>query len=200
VTELQTNRYDALLRRVGDLKGPGSKVAEVLTELFPIFDVENLPSELYILGGTDICFGGGILTPAAGEFAGLQIFNPIGSSKILTVTSLVVASTANNTIRWGVSNNPLSNGIGTETFRDTRRTITARPSGQIRIESDAAFVGNTGQTRVLANDPFTLHDKNGLAVLLPGIGFDLGSQIAAAPVHFTFYWRERVAEPSELNL
>jgi len=199
-TEIQQNRYDALLRRVGDLKGPGSKLAEVLSELFPVIDVENLPAELYILGGTDICFGGGVLAAAAGEFVGLQVFNPVDSSKILTVTTAIISSPGADTIRWGVTNNPLSNGVGTETFRDTRRGVTNRPVGQIRIESAGAFVGDTGQSRIAADIPFVLHDENGLAVLSAGSGFVVGNQTPVVNVHFTFYWRERVSEPSEENL
>jgi len=57
VTELQQNRYDQLLRRVGDLKGPGSKVNDVLQELFPTIDVENVPGELLFLMGTHIGLG-----------------------------------------------------------------------------------------------------------------------------------------------
>ena len=39
MSQLQQSRYDQLLRRVGDLKGPGSKVNDVLHELFPMFDL-----------------------------------------------------------------------------------------------------------------------------------------------------------------
>ncbi len=44
--ELQQNRYDQLIRRVGGIIGPGSKVVEALGELFPVIDVENVPGEL----------------------------------------------------------------------------------------------------------------------------------------------------------
>ena len=199
-SELQQNRYDQLLRRVGNLKGPGSKVSEVLTELFPTFDVEHLPPELYILMQTDICFGGANLLGAAAERAGIQLFNPVDSSKILTLTSLIVSSSIDQQISWGVSNGPLFGGVGTETFRDTRKGITARPTGQMRTESQLSIIGNTGQIRVLANDPLYLNDPDGLAVLEGGIGFDVGSTTVATTIHVTFYWRERVLEPSEVNL
>lgn len=200
-SELQQNRYDQLIRRVGNLKGPGSKVSEVLTELFPVFDVEHPPPELYILMATDICFAGGILTGLAGERPGFQLLNPVGSSKILTVTSFVATSlTTGASVRWGVTNAVLASGVGTETFRDTRKGITARPTGQFRIESQVALIGNTAQAKVLASDPLLVTDSDGLAILTAGIGFDVGSSVVADTFLVTIYWRERVAEPSEINL
>lgn len=200
MTELQQNRYDQLLRRVGDLKGGGSKVSEVLSELFPMFDVENLPAELYLLGGTELCFGGANLTGAAGERPGISLRNPTGSSKIITVTSAVLSTDVTQQINFGVNNTTLTNGVGTETFRDTRRGITARPTGQMRTESQVAIIGSTGQVRLTTGQPYTLEDPNDLAVLLGGFTFEIGATTIASTLLVTFFWRERVAEPSETNL
>lgn len=199
-TEIQQNRYDALLRRVGNLKGAGSKVSEVLAELFPMFDVENLPAELYILGGTDVCFGGTTITAAVAESGGIQLFNPAGSTKILTVTSVIVSMTANDTIRWGTTAIPLTAAVSTQRFRDTRRGITALPTGQIRQASAAALIGNSGRMRLLAHTPYALEDQNAAAVLAPGTGLDIGQTNTNTPFFVTFYWRERTTEPSEVNL
>lgn len=197
MTELQQSRYDQLLRRVGDLKGPGSKVGEVLTELFPVFDVENLPAELYVLGQTDVCFGGTTITAAVGESGGIQLFNPADSSKIITLQSVIVSATATDTIRWGTTNIALTAGVGTERFRDTRRGITPAPIGQVRQESQVALIGNSGRARLLAHTPLILNDQNSAAVLAPDTGFEIGQTITNVPFFVTFYWRERVSEPSE---
>ena len=202
MTEIQQGRYDALLRRVGDLKGPGSKVNDVLEELFPIFDVENLPPELYILGLTDLCFGGSALTSAAGESARGQLFNPAGSGKVLTITQVAFATDATSVTRWGRLDTVLTTHSQTQLFRDTRKAATGvlnLPSGEIRQQSSAAFANATGQTRVLSNTAFVLKDPNGVAVLGPGTGLEIGTAARQSTASFYFYWKERIAEPSETN-
>jgi len=199
-TELQQNRYDAILRRVGDLKGGGAKVSEVLAELFPVFDVEDLPGELFILGGTALGFGGGRIVAAAGQVPTIQLFNPADSSKLVTITRVIFACINNTVVNWGVTNTVLPvAGIGTETARDTRSFPTPRPSAQIRQISSVVVSTATGVTRTPLNVPFVLDDPNGVAVLREGSGFEIGSPTAATEIFVTFSWRERTAEPSELN-
>ena len=199
MTEIQQGRYDALLRRVADLKGPGSKVNDVLEELFPMFDVENLPSELYILGRTDLCMGGGFIGAVAAQAGRGQIFNPVGSGKLISVTQAGFANPAVRIIRWGRRDTPLTNHLSTQIFRDTRHPLGNLPTGQIRAQTSVALANANGQTRTEANRPFVLKDENGLAVLTEGTGFEIGSDDLNDSVTFYFYWRERVAEPSEIN-
>jgi len=199
MTELQQSRYDALLRRVGDLKGPGSKVNDVLEELFPTFDVENLPAELYILGRTDICMGGGVQTAVAAQAGRGQILNPVGSGKVMTVTQAGFAASALSIVRWGRGDVALTTNLATQIFRDVRHPALNLPTGQIRAVTSVALAPASGQTRVPANVPFILKDENGLAVLTEGTGFEIGGGSVNMNMHFFFYWRERVAEPSETN-
>jgi len=197
--ELQQNRYDRLLRRVGGMIGPGSKVSESLTELFPTLDVENVPAELLILMGTNTCFGGGTIAAAAGESPKMGVFNPLGSNTIITITDVYISSGTNNSIiRWGLNVNQLANVIATETFTDTRRPIAQRPVGQVGTESAVALANATGQTRVDSEVVFHLENKNEIAMLRPGIGFEIGINIVIGTVWVTFYWRERSMEASEV--
>jgi len=198
--ELQQNRYDMLLRRVGGLIGPGSKVTSVIAELFPMIDVENVPGELLILMGTRIVFGGGTVTGAAGQSPKVQLFNPVDSGHLVTITRLSIAANASTIVRWGVVNVALTTGVGTETFRDMRLPLTARPIGEMRQESAVALADGTNQTRVLTGEPYTIEDPNGLAVLLPGTGFEIGLTSVATTINHAWNWRERAAERSELNL
>lgn len=202
VTELQQNRYDQLLRRVGDLKGPGSKVSEVLTELFPVLDVENVPGELMILSAYDLAFGGAARAGAAGEQGRVQIFNPVGSGKIMTVTKMLVSVSLGQDIRWGISNVALDTAPQLQFFRDTRKDPfkPSLPTGQIRTQSSVAAAPATCRIAVLIGDSFTLEDVNGLAVLSAGFGLEVGTTTLATEITACFYWRERTAEPSELNL
>lgn len=197
--EIQQNRYDQLLRRVGGLIGPGAKVGEVLSELFPMIDVERVPGELLLLMGTRIAIGGGIFTSAAGQSPKVQLFNPVDSGNIITVTRLTVSAGSNVLIRFGPVNLALTTGIGTETFRDMRLPLTDRPIGEIRQESAVALADGTGQVLVSPNIPFILEDPNGVVVLPPGTGFEIGRDDQLSTIVHYWNWRERVAEPSELN-
>jgi len=198
-SEIQQNRYDRLLRRVAGIIGPGSKVSEVLTELFPVLDVETVPSELLILAGTNICMGGGVLAAAAGESPKMGVFNPANSNTIITITGFVVSTPSGNaTARWGRNVTELGTIINTEIFTDTRNEINQRPVGRVAQESAVALANATGQTRILSNTPFTAKFPNDLMVLRPAIGFELGLQSTQGTIHTTFYWRERPMEASEV--
>jgi len=199
-SELQQSRYDQLVRRVGGIIGPGSKVSEALSELFPVIDVERVPGELLALGQTQICLGSATLTGDVAEVARVQLFNPVASGKLIAVSSVYVSATATMTFRFATSTIALTDGIGTEVFRDRRLSATSRPSGQIRTDSTVAFPDAHGQFRLAGNQVVTLEDENTAAVLSPGSGFEVGSTAAATTIFVTFNWRERVALESELLL
>ncbi len=197
--EIQQTRYDRLLRRVAGIIGPGSKVSTVLSELFPTIDVENVPSELLLLMGTRGAFGGGVIIGLAGQSPKMMIFNPAESNTIITVTD--VYTTMNNVdgiVRWGLNTNELSGIISTQQFTDTRNPLTQLPVGRISSESAVALANATGQVRMDADQVLHLEGKNDVAVLRPGIGFELGNAKVATTLHVTFYWRERPMETSEL--
>ncbi len=200
MTELQQSRYDGLMRRVGDLKGPGSKVNDVLEELFPTIDVENVPGELLLLMGTRICWGGGALSAVAAEAGKYQLFNPAGSGKLVTITGVHFSAAAAVAARWGLNTVSFGAAVGTQTFRDGRNLTSGSPSALVRQLSIAALASGQNLTRILADTDFYLRDPNGVAVLSPGTGFEIGSSVVNVTTTGTFSWRERVAEPSELNL
>lgn len=196
-SDLQQTRYDQLIRRVGAIVGPGSKVAEALSELFPVIDVERVPGELLLLGGTNLCIGAANVTGAVGEVARIQLFNPAGSGKLLSVSSCLISTTATQAIRFATSLINLTSNIGTQVFRD-RRLTALRPTGQIRTDSTIALTDANGIFRVLGNTPWVLEDQNTVAVLPPGTGFEVGDSTTNTDLFVTFFWRERVAEQSEL--
>lgn len=198
--EIQQTRYDRMVRRVTGIIGPGSKVAQVITELFPMINVEDPPPELLLLGGTIPSFGGGTITGAAGEAPRAQLFNPANSGRLVTLTDVYFATLATTTVRWGVTTPAIGVTITTQTSLDTRLFTPARPTAQIRQTSSAALASATGQTRLLADTPLHLHNANGVAILRPGTGFEIGISLLTGIIHYTFYWRERDAEASELNL
>ncbi len=199
MNELQQTRYDQIIRRVGGIIGPGSKVAEALSELFPVIDVERVPGELLLLGQTALCLGAGSITGAVGEAARIQVFNPAGSGKLVAVSSTVLSTATTQQMRFATTNTALTTGLGTEVFRDRRLPGTSRPVSQIRTDSTVAKTDAHGQFRVLANTPHELPDENTVAVLPPGAGFEVGADTFNTNIVVTFFWRERVALESELN-
>jgi len=200
MNEIQQNRYDQLIRRVAGIIGPGSKVSEVLTELFPVIDVERVPGELLILAGTRIAMGGGIVSALAAVAPKAQLFNPAGSETIITLTQVVITVVPTNIIRWGRSNVSFAANNATAAYRDYRNAITNIPVGQVHALNVAALATATGQTKLLSNTPLILKDENGIAVLEPGSGFEIGAGVVQADLNWAFFWRERPAQPSELSL
>jgi len=198
-SDLQQTRYDQLIRRVGGIIGPGSKVSEALSELFPTIDVELVPGELLLLGGTSICQGSATLTADAGERPRIQLFNPVGSGLLATVTTVMASTSSTTTFRVATNNTALTDGVGTEVFRDRRRAGTDLPTCQIRTDSTVAAVDAHLTFLGLSNINQILKDPNTMAVLPPGSGIEVGTTTLAGNLTCNYLWRERVAEQSELN-
>ena len=199
--EVQQTRWDRLIRRVSGSIGPGSRVSETISELFPMVDVERVPAELLILGGTGLAFGGGNLPPIVGESPNGQLFNPAGSNQLITVTSIQYAFANPTVVRWGVTNFQRGTVIATQVFRDTRRLLPITPVGQISQDAAVALASGTNQTRMFIDESLTLEDPNAIAILAPGTGFEIGEEAGPVGVfNYSFSWRERPAEPSELSL
>lgn len=195
---LQQARYDQLIRRVGGIVGAGSMVTEALAELFPTIDVENVPGELLWLSGFRLASGGSSITAAGGQFAAVQLFNPVDSGMLCAVSTVLFSSGNTAAYNWNTSETPLANLITQANYRDTREgAIFDATTMAIRDESRATVTIRSGTTRALANTQTTLNDKNGVAVLFPGTGLEVGVTSTAITIDVSFFWRERVALQSE---
>jgi len=199
VSEIQQNRYDQLLRRVGDLKGQGSKVRDALTELFPVIDVERIPGELLRLSGTRICVGSFQIGPTVGLAERIQVFNPTGSGVLATVHRMLFFGTVTNSYRISPGIIAFPTGLGLETLMDRRAAATERPTCQIRSDQTVALEGATIVVRLLAHTTYQLDTENDIAVLPPGTGLGISTDTVNKFINVTFLWRERAALPSELN-
>ena len=198
-SELQQTRYDRLIRRVGGIIGPGSKVSEVLSELFPMIDVERVPGELLALSGTVISIGSLSQAGVVAEFARAQLFNPVDSGKLITLTKVIFSSDTAGIINLGWQAAGITTLATTSSIRDTRFGFTALPVGQMRFASAGFASTADGRIEVIANEPYRLEAENGIAVLGPGSGFEVGADTANRSILATFFWREREAQQSELN-
>ena len=199
MTELQQNRYDRLLRRVGNLIGAKSMVNDALGELFPVMEVENVPAELFALMGTRLCFGTAIGLAGPGVRPQGQLFNPLGSGTIITLTRVIYVSDVTNIANWNINTTPFITLLARGSLRDTRLRLPSSTAavGELRTQSSALPVGATGTARLLANTTLQLRDDNAVAVLTPGFGFNIESANLNSLMSATFYWRERTMEESE---
>ena len=199
--EVQQTRWDRIIRRVSGSVGPGSRVSETLSELFPVLDVERVPGELLLLGGTRLGTAGFPVDAAALAFPGAQISNPAGSNAIITITKAMVSSNVDDFILWGTVQALLATALPTAArLRDTREVFPTQPVGVLRIDTAlVAPIDSLCEIGVLANTPVVIEDVNGVAILAPGTQFTVGGSIADAKIRNCFFWRERAAEESELQ-
>ncbi len=196
---LQTARYDNLLRRSGGLLGPGAKVTETLSELFPTFDTENLPAELLFLGGWITGMGTAVQAQTVGQTSRVQVFNPLGSGKIAVLANVHFegGDTAAFRIFWQINATPFV-ALFTGITRDTHAGFAVGTA----LTTGVLATGNTpraGSFVVPALETFDFHVDNAIAVLAPGTGVEFGTELDNITLNATFFWRERVALDSELN-
>lgn len=199
MSEILQSRYDQLVRRVADLKGGGSKVNDALTELFPMFDVENVPPELLLLMGSRLALGGENLgAPGAGNLNIVMLRNPGDSGSIITVLEIRASSSTTQRFVWGPTQNTFPTAEPTA-LTDTR-IFGEGTVGQVLSDVGVVAGPSFGHTHVLANTSLVLAVPRGLAVLGPGAAFAVGNAAANTTLATAFTWVERVAQPSELNL
>lgn len=198
--EVQQNRWDQTIRRASGSIGPGSRVSETLGELFPVFDVENLPLELMLLSGWTLGQGVGDKIAVAARFSKVQLFNPATSGKLIVLTRVDLTTSAAQLLRYSLAETALALDTGNVVARDTREGITGAGVGQMRTEDTPGGVAAFGQFFLTTNVSFPFTEPHGLFVLAPGTGITFSCTTANTTLRGNFLWRERVALESELNI
>ena len=195
--DLQTARYDGLIRRVGGLLGGGSKVTESLSELFPMIDCENLPAELLFLAGWRTGYRAINVGATVGETSRAQLQNPLGSGLVMVVTD-VWLTTLQIVISYTVTD-VLFAGTFPGRLRDTR-TGAIEDTGAVVALSQTGNTVKRGDFTTISNETFHHHaTENSLFVLSPGTALEYGTDTDNVALAVTFNWRERAALSSELN-
>ena len=198
--EVQQTRWDRLIRRVSGSIGPGSRVSETLSELFPVLDVERVPGELLLLGGTRLAWGGDSRPAVAANTGKIQLFNPADSGTLITVTRILYQAQFTGLMRLAIQPTARTNNINSGRYRDTRLGNVDPPVGQIRSETTPTIVTILNRLWAETNVQQQLVDENGIAILAPGAGVTMQSDASNVQINVTFFWRERAAEESELSL
>ena len=199
MAELQQNRYDQLLRRVGGLIGPGSMVGETIGELFPMIDVERVPMELLLLSGTRTAWATSTFNALTANLNHHQLFNPADSNHLLVITTVQVQASTSQLIRMGVNAAAIGADIGNVQLRDTRLGITARAVGVNRAVQQVGGIAANYEFRVEGGSNLTINDQNGIVVLFPGTGVRAATTVVNVPSTVSWMWRERQFQPSEAN-
>jgi len=200
LTALNQNRYDQLLRRVGDLKGPGSKVNDALTELFPMIDVENVPAELLLLSGSKLAMGRANLIGGGATFFGIAFLRNNGATGVLgRVMEIEVFSTTAQRILIGPTQNSAA-AVGATAFADGRvfgegtTLVTQGANNNLVSGSDFYRLGIDGI------ESKTWRPPGAGMVISPGTALSVSATVDNTDLTVSFVWVERIAQPSELNL
>ena len=200
MTALNQNRYDQLLRRVGDLKGPGSKVADALTELFPMIDVENIPAELLLLSGSRLCMARVVVNAGGATFFGhILLRNPGNSSVVARLIQVVIWSDTAQRMVIGPTVNS-GTASGNRAFADGRvfgeGTVltTHGDNNSLVVGSDFYRIAVNGVDSVIWEPPVAA------MVITPATALSVSNGTDNTNLHVSFLWVERVAQPSELKL
>jgi len=199
--EVQQTRWDRMIRRVSGSIGPGSRVSETLSELFPVFDVEQAPAELLVLGGTRMAIGSTNTGAVAAVFQLSQLHNPVDSGTIITLQSLHLFSVAATGVVMGILEGPgFTNDNPEKGFADGRLQGANTPVGQVRDETAAApapLFYRLNREQFLAN---IFQPPNAIAVLTPGTGWAISPNTVNQSLTVSYQWIERPAQESELSL
>jgi len=199
MTELQQGRYDQLLRRVGDLKGGGSKVNEALEDLFPVLEVEDTVPELLALAGWRTAWQSTERPSVMGQVTKSQLINPADSGFLVAVTQFLIITDGVTKLQVEIGTAEIGTPVA-GLYRDSRF---GTPRATVALVSSADNIPTGGGLRLTSNVTAdfqnSIRDDNGIVVLAPGSTLDIGTVSGRIVLTVNYFWRERIAEPSELN-
>lgn len=193
--DLQQARYDQLIRRVGALYGGGSKVTEVLAELFPVIEVENTTPELIALSGWRTVWQSTERPGVAAQPSASQLRNPAGSNMLIAVTQVVLRLDISSNVQMEISTATFGTPVP-GLYRDSRFGTPRNSTGQVSSADNVAVGG--GLRLLIETSPFTIRDDNGIVVLSPGANLNIGTTGNDRLLTVNYFWRERQVQQSEL--
>jgi len=198
--DLQQARYDQLVRRVGALYGGGSKVVEVLPEVFPVLELEGTTPELLALSGWRLAWQQIQQNGVAAEVSAVQLINPVGSNQLIAVTQIIMTQLTQPTdnIQMEVVDTLFTTTEFRGLFRDARFGGNRATAAELRRDTNVP-TGAGLRIPVVVDVPVTIRDDNGLVVLTPGTAFQVGTTGNNVDFSVNFFWRERLAQESEIN-
>lgn len=191
-SDVQTGRWDNLLRRVAGMQGPGSKMREIVPSAVPVFPLEGGPHDLQLIGGKFSFISTLRFTPAVGFAASILLINPSASGKLIVVDQVLLTSSlaGMGNLSIGVIAGVVNTVIPTQ--RDGR---IVSPHPVARLHELSLVATNLRQFTV---GPTTVVRDMGWTIS-PNRALSFRSDIIDAVTDVAFVFSERVAEPSELT-
>lgn len=195
--KLQQARYDQLVRRLGALYGGGSKVTEVLGEVFPVLELENTTPEVLALSGWRTAWQSTQRDSGPGNVSSSQLFNPAGSGILAVVSQVIIRVVPTTAVQLETTTTILAGGGVSGLYRDTRFGTPRQTALQVRSQPFGAVGGGLRINPPDGVDEL-VRDENEICVLIPGSGLDVGTVGADILLLVNYLWRERPAQESEL--
>lgn len=184
-----------------NLVGEGALVTGVLPDVFPTIEVEDLQTDGWGVAGWRPAMGGSDITGAVGENPIIQILNPNGSGQIAVIEWAMFGTNTTGTIGFNIHDAVLTTAEVSMRWRDRRFPTLQFPVVQIREVSQVGVpIVAPMNVRLAANVPLIFEPPKGFMVLAPGTGFALQHVTTASRLTAQFFWRERPADPAELNI
>ena len=184
-----------------NLVGEGALVTGVLPDVFPVISVENLATDGWALASWRPAWGGASITGVAGQRPHVQISNPAGSGQIAVVEAVMMTTDTSGVLGFNIHDALLTTVQTSMRWRDRRFPTLNFPTIQIRSQSIAGTpIVSVMQLNVLASSPFLWEPPQGVLVLAPGTAVAFNHVTNATNLKVNFFWRERPADASELNL
>jgi len=169
--------------------------AQLHDKIIPVVIVDDFSSDTP--NDPEVPCGGGTFaaTPAAGQFEMVQLFNPVGSGKIVQVDEISISADIAGTVLVWTPTIALTNLIvGSTQRKDTQDQATILTTGQIRTESQAGNFPSTANgvmhaLLIPASDVRILKLEQPI-ILQPGTGANVGSGTANQKLTVGYQWRE----------
>ena len=203
INQIQGGRWDGLLRRLFPIKD--RSIAPILaSELVGQVVVQEWSDELYKLRGDNLACALASRSAVAAELAHCVIRNPAGSNNLVIIEQIWVAVSTAMLVIMAREGPALVVGFApvATTFRDSRSgTVTAIGETVATVATLSNAVGQGGNGFAVAPIPASPGVQFDLPmVLAPGSGLIVRGATVNSTLRMTFLWRERIAEPSELNV
>jgi len=165
-----------------------------------MLDVENLPAELLLLAGTRLCMGRTRTVAGGATFFGIHFLrNNAGTGVVATLLAIIVGFDVATRYNIGPSLNSGTPG-GSRAYTDGR--VFGEGTALVTMQDNNSLVsGSTFATlRTTAEGHRFFEIPKAIAVITPGTSFSVSNGVADEGLEVSWFWQERQAQPSELNL
>lgn len=198
---INVGRYAGALTKLLSMKEPGSAIPALATEIFPVLELESAyaADRAFLMGEKRSGFGASVAA-VAGEVGAIKLRNPASSGVIAVVEEARFCALVSATTHlWGLAGDTDLAASGNSSVCDGRYGVTGGNSAckvSSATSSGSLLSTQIGIVRTNANDTLLFNPR---VVLPPGTGFVLQSNSVNIGILYSFVWRERAIEPSELR-